>query len=347
MLSAGSPGSAEVHVNKCSIIPILMFSLLSVALSAAEPPGAELYQRSKALIVQSPQQVAENYQQISNQLPQAPAWYQRDWYLLAARAYAATGLFEQARQLLVLADALVPQGLTAGDIAMTAGYVTYLQQYRHSARSWFLCADKFSHPPESRAKLLLNLGIVEVFAGDFKSALSHYQQGLALAEQHHFDMLIAMYQNNLGTLYWRLGQYEPAILALRQASFKYARLKNINSQSRAGVNLLNVLATIEDWERYQRFYPSIAAAVEAADHQEFATMLSILEAVRQRFSGTNSELSDSALKAQMTSLTTVNLQQMAQLLADKIKLNWRAPPVPLEPADVTLTLPNTELLCQD
>jgi len=334
-------------VHKCSIVFILWLSLFSFMLNAAEPPGAELYQRSKTLIVQSPQQVAENYQQISNQLPQAPAWYQRDWYLLAARAYAATGLFDQARQLLVLADALVPQGLTAGDIAMTAGYVTYLQQYRHSARSWFLCADKFSHPPESRAKLLLNLGIVEVFAGDFKSALTHYQQGLELAEQHHFDMLIAMYQNNMGTLYWRLGQYEPAIQALRQASFGYARLNNTISQSRAGINLLNVLATIEDWERYQRFYPSIAVAVKASDHQEFATMLQILEAVRQRFSGKNSELSDSALKAHMASLITVNLQQMAQLLAEKIKLDWRAPPVPVEPADITLTLPNTEQLCQD
>lgn len=334
-------------MHKCSFVFILWLSLFSFVLNAAEPPGAELYQRSKTLIVQSPQQVAENYQQISNQLPQAPAWYQRDWYLLAARAYAATGLFEEARQLLALADALVPQGLTAGDIAMTAGYVTYLQQYRHSARSWFLCADKFSHPPESRAKLLLNLGIVEVFAGDFKSALTHYQQGLALAEQHHFDMLIAMYQNNMGTLYWRLGQYEPAIQALRQASFGYARLNNKVSQSRAGINLLNVLATIEDWERYQRFYPSIAAAVKASDHQEFATMLQILEAVRQRFSGKNSEVSDSALKAHMASLTTVNLQQMAQLLAGKIKLNWQAPPVPVEPADIVLTLPNTELLCRD
>lgn len=334
-------------MHKCSIVFILWLSLFSFMLNAAEPPGAELYQRSKTLIVQSPQQVAESYQQISNQLPQAPAWYQRDWYLLAARAYAATSQFDQARQLLVLADALVPQGLTAGDIAMTAGYVTYLQQYRHSARSWFLCADKFSHPPESRAKLLLNLGIVEVFAGDFKSALTHYQQGLELAEQHHFDMLIAMYQNNMGTLYWRLGQYEPAIQALRQASFGYARLNNKISQSRAGINLLNVLATIEDWERYQRFYPSIAVAVKASDHQEFATMLQILEAVRQRFSGKNSELSDSALKAHMASLITVNLQQMAQLLAEKIKLDWRAPPVPVEPADITLTLPNTEQLCQD
>lgn len=76
-------------------------------------------------------------------------------------------------------------------------------------------------------------------------------------------------------------------------------------------------------------------------------MLLILETVRQRFSGKNSELSDRALKAQMASLTTVNLQQMAQLLAVKIKLNWQAPPVPVEPADVKLTLPNTELLCQD
>jgi hypothetical protein len=156
-----------------------------------------------------------------------------------------------------------------------------------------------------------------------------------------------MYQNNLGTLYWRLGQYEPAILALRQASFSYTRLKNINSQSRAGINLLNVLATIEDWERHQRFYPNIAAAVKAAGHQEFATMLRILEAVRQRFAGKNIELSDSALKAQRASLTSVNLQQMAQLLAEKIKLNWQAPPVPVEPADIVLTLPNTELLCRD
>lgn len=325
---------------------LFLLGLLSPALNAAEPPGAELFQRSKALIVQNPKQVVENYQQISAQLPQAPAWYQRDWYLLAARAYAATALYPEARQALVMADALVPQGITAGDIAMTAGYVTYLQQYRHSARAWFICADKFSHPPESRAKLLLNLGIVEVFAGDFKSALTHYQQGLELAEQHHFDMLIAMYQNNLGTLYWRLGQYEPAIQALRQASFGYARLNNKISQSRAGINLLNVLVTIEDWDRYQRFYPSIAAAVKDAEHQEFTTMLVILEAVRQRFSGKNIVLSDSALTAQIASLQSVNLQQMAQLLSEKIKLGWRAPAVPVEPPDAQLTLPNTELLCQ-
>ena len=123
-------------------------------------------------------------------------------------------------------------------------------------------------------------------------------------------------------------------------------LNNIISQSRAGINLLNVLVTIEDWERYQRFYPSIAAAVKDAEHQEFTTMLVILEAVRQRVSGKNIVLSDSALTAQMASLQSVNLQQMAQLLSDNIKLGWRAPAVPVEPPDAQLTLPNTELLCQ-
>lgn len=339
--------SIEVYPVLSRVVLLLLGCWQSFALTAAEPPGAELYQQSKQLLVQSPGRVIEHFQQISTQLPQAPAWYQRDWYLLAARAYAATNLFEQARRLLLQADALVPLGLTASDIALSAGYVTYLQQYRHSARDWFLCADTFSHPPESRAKLLLNLGTVESFGGNFKSALQYYQQGLALAEQHQFEPLIAMYQNNLGNLYWRLGQYEAAIMALRQALFRYAGLKNINSQSKAGINLLNVLTTIEDWARYQRFYPSIASAVKHAEHTEFATMLLILEAVRQRLSASTITLSDAALKAQMASLKSVNLQYMAQLLANKIKLNWQAPAVPVEPVDVKLTLPHTELLCRD
>jgi len=314
-------------------------------LYAAEPSTAELYQRSAAMLAQNPAQVIVHFEQSLSSLPQAPAWYQRDWYLLVARAYTTQNLFLQARDSLIKADALVPTGIDAGEIALTAGYVAYYQQYRQVARFWFNCADKFPNPPESRAKLLLNLGVVETFAGDYDNAMRHYQTGLALAEQQKFTTLIPMYLNSIGNLYWRLGQYESAIAALRQATFQYAKLKNKVSQSRAGVNLLNVLVTMEDWERYQRLYPGIEQAVTEAEHAEFRLMLNFFEGVRQRRTGQPVSLSDAELKAQLAELKNINLQVTAQLLADKIQLGWQAPKAPVEPPEQQLRLPHTEALC--
>jgi len=314
---------------------------------AAEPSQVELYQRSVAMLAQNPTQVIAYYEQSLPLLPQAPAWYQRDWYLLAARAYTANLFFTQARNSLKRADALVPTGIAAGDIALTAGFVTYHQQFRQGARFWFTCADTFQNPPETRAKLLLNLGVVEAFAGDYDNAMRHYQAGLALAEQQQFDTLVPMYLNSLGNLHWRMGQYESAITALRQATFQYAKLKNIVSQSRAGVNLLNVLVTMEDWERYQRLFPVIDQAVTEAKHREFRLMLNLFEGVRQRRTQQTLSLSDAELKTQLTELHNVNLHAMAQLLADKIKLGWQAPKLPVEPPEQQLRLPHTEALCRD
>lgn len=324
---------------------LLQLSCGSSSLLAAEISTVELYQRSMALLAENPAQVIVNFEQTRKVLQQAPAWYQQDWYLLAARAYTARGLYPQARDSLIRADDLVPTGLPAGNIALTAGFVTYHQQYRQSARFWFNCAEKLPNPPESRAKLLLNLGIVEAFSNEYQSAMAHYQNGLALSEQHQFSTLIPMYLNNMGNLYWRLAQYEPAITALRQANFRYAALNNKVSQSRSGINLLNVLVTMEDWARYQRFYPGIVQVVAEVGNQEYELMLSIFEAVRQRTTQQKVTLSDTALKQQMSALRNINLQEMAQLLAAKIQLDWRAPKAPMEPAEQQLRLPNTQALC--
>ncbi|OBP13728.1 hypothetical protein A5320_17570 [Rheinheimera sp. SA_1] len=333
------------NIKMIALLPAMLLSWHSTLLYAAPPPTAELYQRSAAMLAQNPAQVISNFEQSNSALPQAPPWYQRDWYLLAARAYTARNLFPQARDSLSRADALVPTGIAAGEIALTAGFVTYQQQFRQGARFWFNCADKFPNPPESRAKLLLNLGIVEAFAGDYQSAMTHYQHGLALAEQHKFTTLIPMYLNSIGNLHWRLAQYEPAITALRQATFQYARLNNKVSQSRAGVNLLNVLVTMDDWERYQRLYPGIEQAVVESNNNEFRLMLNIFEAVRQRAVREPLSLSDAELIKLMSELKNINLQGTTQLLAHKIKLGWQAPKVPVEPPEQQLRLPNTEALC--
>ncbi len=318
---------------------------LALSLAAAEPPGAGLYQLSQTLLANQPATVSQHYQQLSAQLSQTPAWYQRDWHLLAARAYAAQRLWSEAWHSLSLADQLVPQGIVAADIAMTAGYVAYQQQYRTAARYWFLCADQFANPPLTRSKLLLNLGAIESFRGDYVAAMAFYQQGLALAEQHEFVTLLPMFNNNMGALYWRLGQYELAIAALRQASFRYARLQQLQSQSRAGINLLNVLVTIEDWERYQRFYPRIAQQVQKAGASEFGLFLQVLEVIRQRLTGQGSSMTDAQLQTILAQLTVLNVQQMAQQQVAKIGLHWQAPPPPLAAEQFSSQLPHTARLC--
>jgi tetratricopeptide (TPR) repeat protein len=330
---------------KCRHLLLLCFAGMTVRLVAAEPPGAGLYQLSQTLLANQPATVSQNYQQLSAQLGQTPAWYQRDWHLLAARAYAAQQQWPAAWHSLALADQLVPQGIVAADIAMTAGYLAYQQQHRTAARHWFLCADKFANPPLTRAKLLLNLGAVESFRGDYAAAMAFYQQGLALAEQHEFVTLLPMFNNNMGNLHWRLGQHEPAIAALRQATFRYAHLQQLQSQSRAGINLLNVLVTIEDWVRYQRFYPSIAQQVQKAGTSEYRLFLQILEVIRQRLTGQGSSMTNAQLQALLAQLKVLNVQQMAQQLVHKIGLNWQAPPPAPVAEQFSSQLPHTERLC--
>lgn len=306
----------------------------------------QLYQQSVAQLSNQPGIVSHRYQQLLGRLSQTPAWYQRDWHLLAARAYTAQKQWDQAWRSLQLADELVPQGILAAEIALTAGFVAYQQQYRQLARHWFLCADRFDNPPLTRAKLLLNLGTVEAFRGDFTAAARFYQQGFELAEQHEFQQLLPMFQNNMGTLYWRTEQYEAAVSALRQATFGYARLQQSVSQSRAGINLLNVLVTIEDWARYERFFLNISRVVQQTSHTEFKIFLQIMEVVRHRLTGQGSAMTDQALLTLVGKLQNLNLQHMSQRLLVKIGVTWEPPAVIAEPEPAAIALVNTELRCQ-
>lgn len=116
---------------------LLLFWFCSTTL-LAEP----VIRDARQLLAQQPAEVVRIYQQVLPGLHSSPAWLQRDWYLLATRAYLQLRNWSAAEQALQLADASLVTGLSAAEIALLGGTLSYHRQQSADAWFWYRCADK-------------------------------------------------------------------------------------------------------------------------------------------------------------------------------------------------------------
>lgn len=304
---------------------------------------------ARRLLAQQPAEVVRLYQSVQAELRVSPAWLARDWHILATRAYLQLRQWPQARTALLQADASITYGLSVAELALLAGTLTYQQQLPRNAWFWFRCADSFDASPHTRARILLNLGVMASRQQQQDLARRYYQQGMQLAESHQFDDLLPMYYNNFGLWYWRNQMLPAAEQMLRQALYQHSRVSGAEAQARSMLNLLLVLVSGRQWDKFNRYLPEAQTLVKRQQNPDYPVLLSLLKYLQQR-SGDPQEpavgwVADSDFTQAAAQLKSAALRESVASLLGQFAVSWQ-PEVVAEQTEVLLQLPNTSLQCQ-
>jgi len=256
---------------------LLALCLLHAHSSAA----ADAFDEARAAALTRPAETIALFEAQLPVLSDTPAWYQRDWLVLSARAYTRLQRFSEAEHNLRRADALLNAGLSKTDLLLAAGFVNFMQQKYPAAFYWYQCSAHFDLPPVEQARVDMSLGQISYIQGDFAKATAHFEQSLAAATLYKQPALVALLQNNLGLVLWRQQQYQPALKQLRQAMYGYTQLQERYSLQMASLNLLTVVVSQQDWPAFDRYARSISSTIDKKAPAELQHYVALLQALRK------------------------------------------------------------------
>jgi tetratricopeptide (TPR) repeat protein len=218
----------------------------------------EDFDRARATSLTNPAEAIQLFEARQAELAEAPAWYQRDWLVVAARAYTRLKKYPQAEQSLRQADALLSTGLSKADILLAAGFVNFMQFKYQAANYWYQCTAKIAVAPLDQARVEMSQGQIAYLRNDFQSAEHLYRKSLEAAKLHQQAALEALLHNNLGMLYWRQQQFQPALAQLKQAMYLYTQLKDDVSLQWVSLNVLTVVVSMRDDAAFARYSRTIS-----------------------------------------------------------------------------------------
>ena len=306
--------------------------------------ATDAFDKARAAALTQPAETVALFELQLPELSNTPAWHQRDWLVLASRAYTRLKQFSQAEQNLRQADQLLSAGLSKTDLLLAAGFVNFMQQKYPAAFYWYQCSARFDLPPIEQARVGTSLGQISYMQGDFAAAKIHFEQSLTAATLYKQAALVALLQNNLGLVLWRQQQYQPALARLRQAMYGYTQLQEPYSLQMASLNLLTVVVAQQDWPAFDRFAAGISKSIDDKAPAELQNYLALLQALRQAARPLQpadmQHLQQLAAPLQIPGL----VQNAALLLQQAGAGNGIAPPPALDPQQ-DLRLPQLEQHC--
>ena len=261
-----------------------MMKLLIIGLTlllTAPLSASDVFDKARAAALTQPAETVALFELQLPELGSTPAWHQRDWLVLASRAYTRLRQYAKAEQNLRQADQLLSAGLSKTDLLLAAGFVNFMQQKYPAAFYWYQCSARFDLPPIEQARVTMSLGQISYMQSDFAAAKIHFEQSLTAATLYKQPALVALLQNNLGLVLWRQQQYQPALTRLRQAMYGYTQLQEPYSLQMASLNLLTVVVAQQDWPAFDRFAAGISKSIDDKAPAELQNYLTLLRALRQ------------------------------------------------------------------
>lgn len=319
---------------------ILLFLVLMAAQVRANPTISQ----ARQLMDSQPAEAIRLYQEAVPELTSAPVWLQRDWHLVATSAYLKLRQWSEATHALQAADRSLLAGKSAAEVALLAGALSYQQQRLRSAWYWFRCAETFDAPPETSARLILNLGVIAARHGQDDVAKQYYVQGLALAKSHNFQRLLPLYYNNLGAWYWRHEQWDNAEQQLKKALYSQSRPFKTESQARVMLNLLLVQVSAKRLDKFARYVQEATNLINQQPNPDYPIFLRLLRTLYEHAHNPNDHLA-SQLTELAQQLKGIALQQSTQRLLAQYGITWQAP-ADVNNHDVLVDLPNTQAQCK-
>ena len=140
------------------------------------------------------------------------------------RVFEGLGDYSRAREYYLDGGAMyLAVGDTArwiGQMSNTAGLLTDYADRHAEALAILLSLDRAldqSGDARARAVVLSNAGIIRRRLGDYEGAVEAYREAIRLSEENGFEDLLARAYNNLGVLYIFLSRSERAVLVLERA----------------------------------------------------------------------------------------------------------------------------------
>lgn len=90
--------------------------------------ASNTFEQARSAALTNPTATIELFEAQQAALSTTPAWHQRDWFVLASRAYTRLKRYAEAEQSLQKADALLSEGISKTDLLLAAGFVNFMQQ---------------------------------------------------------------------------------------------------------------------------------------------------------------------------------------------------------------------------
>ncbi len=323
-------------MRKILIAVLLLHSGLSAATDA--------FDKARAAALTQPAETVAMFELQLPELSNTPAWHQRDWLVLSARAYTRLQRFREAEHNLRRADALLNAGLSKTDLLLAAGFVNFMQQKYPAASYWYQCSARFDLPPVEQARVGTSLGQISYMQGDFAAAKIHFEQSLTAATLYKQTALTALLQNNLGLVLLRQQQYQPALTRLRQAMYSYTQLQERYSLQMASLNLLTVVVSQQDWPAFDRYARSISGSIDDKTPAELHHYLALLQALRH-ITPPLQPAEVAKLQQLAAPLHIPGLVQNAALLLQQVGAGSGTTPAPALDPQQDLRLPQLEQQC--
>lgn len=324
---------------RCCIMLILGLLAATAALASNDS-----LQRARAALVSNPAMSVQLFQQQQPTLAAAPAWYQRDWYLVAARANTRLKQFAVAARLLQQTDALLDSGLTKSELLLTAGFVNVMQGRYQDAAYWYQCSRFVQVSPLEQSRVDMSLGLIATFSDDWPDAYRFYQQAFRSATLYQQQELLPLLHNDLGLIHWRMGHPDLALRSLKQAQYGYAKLQQDYSYLISSLNLLSVLVAQQQWPAYERAATTFRRTATQLNYPELLLYLDFLQQLyydqHQGQAGSHAALVPLFDELQLPALRLTARALLHQFAAD-LPLKPEMP----HPNAQQFTLPNLQQSC--
>lgn len=118
----------------------------------------------------------------------------------------------------------------------------------------FNCAEKFKNDTLHQLSITNNKGAVFIQTSQWEKAKAMYLKGIALAETHNYQNVIAAMSNNLAEVWIKLNEMDKALEAYKKAYIIKARIANETSQLSSLSNMMRVVHSKQDWQQWDKYY---------------------------------------------------------------------------------------------
>ncbi len=119
----------------------------------------------------------------------------------------------------------------------------------------FNCAENFKNDTWHQLSITNNKGAVFIQTSQWEKARAMYLKGIALAETHNYQNVIAAMSNNLAEVWLKLNEIDKALEAYKKAYVIKARIDSETSQLSSLSNMMRVVYTKQDWQQWDKYYP--------------------------------------------------------------------------------------------
>ena len=104
------------------------------------------------------------------------------------------------------------------------------------------------------AEVLLAMGNIQLFKGNYSESMNHYLEGLRICEEIEYKSKLPHYYNNIGIVYMRLHENHKALNYYLQALKIFEKLSDTNNMAMAMGNIASIYSSMNNPEIAKKYF---------------------------------------------------------------------------------------------